>query len=89
MAAPNMRRRGSRVGPTAGEVELEATPVRTRQTHAEPGRPNPYPHRLSVDVDDETYRTLRLLAAREGCRLVELVRSAIAHEIASRHTLDQ
>ena len=25
------------------------------EAHAEPGWPGPYPHRLSVDVDDETY----------------------------------
>jgi len=37
-----------------------------------------------VDVDDDTYRSLRLIAAQEGCRLVELVRAAIAHEIATR-----
>lgn len=83
MAAPNLRRRSPRAVP-AGEPEAEATPGRSRQHHAEPGRPNPYPHRLSVDVDDDTYRTLRLIAAQEGCRLVELVRAAIAHEIDTR-----
>lgn len=85
MAAPNMRRRSPRAVPAADQAETEtAAPVRARQSHAEPGRPNPYPHRLSVDVDHDTYRTLRLIAAQEGCRLVELVRAAIAHEIATR-----
>lgn len=81
MPGPNMRRRSPREVPAPGEA---AGPTRARQTHAEPGRPNPYPHRLSVDVDDDTYRTLRLIAAQEGCRLVELVRTAIAHEIDAR-----
>jgi len=54
------------------------------QAHAEPGRPNPYPHRLSVDVDDEMYRALRLLAAKEGCTIVEIVRAGIAHELEAR-----
>jgi len=52
--------------------------------HSEPGRPNPYPHRLSVDVDDVTYRQLRLLAAEEGCTIVELVRAGIANELRRR-----
>jgi hypothetical protein len=82
-ATPNMRRRGAKAGPAAVETP-EVAPASIRQAHAEPGRPNPYPHRLSVDVDDDTYRTLRLIAAQEGCRLVELVRAAIAHEIATR-----
>lgn len=51
------------------------------EVHAEPGRPNPYPHRLSVDVDDEIYRALRLLAAERGCTIVEIVRAGIAHEL--------
>jgi hypothetical protein len=52
--------------------------------HSEPGRPNPYPHRLSVDVNDTTYCALRLLAAKEGCTIVELVRAGIAHELEAR-----
>ena len=59
-------------------------PGRTALAHSEPGRPNPYPHRLSVDVDDTTYRALRLLAAEEGCTIVELVRSGIARELEER-----
>ena len=58
--------------------------ARTALAHSEPGRPNPYPHRLSVDVDDATYRSLRLLAAEEGCTIVELVRSGIARELSVR-----
>jgi hypothetical protein len=54
------------------------------QAHAEPVRPNPYPHRLSVDVDDEMYRALRLLAAKEGCTIVQLVRAGIARELEAR-----
>jgi hypothetical protein len=54
--------------------------------HTEPERPYPYPHRLSVDVTDETYQALRLLALERNCRLVELVRSAIAHELARAST---
>lgn len=53
-------------------------------THAEPGKPNPYPHRLSVDVDNDTYRALRLIAAQEGCRLIDVIRAGIAHEIDTR-----
>lgn len=75
---PNMRRRGAKA------EAPEQAPASIRQAHAEPGKPNPYPHRLSVDVDHDTYRTLRLIAAQEGCRLVELVRAAIAHEIDAR-----
>lgn len=81
-ATPNMRRRGATDVPAAEAPE--AAPASIRQTHAEPGKPNPYPHRLSVDVDHDTYRTLRMIAAQEGCRLVELVRAAIAHEIDTR-----
>ncbi len=54
------------------------------RTHAEPGKPNPYPHRLSVDVDSDTYRALRLIAAQEGCRLIDVIRAGIAHEIDAR-----
>ena len=56
------------------------------EAHAEPGRPDPYPHRLSVDIDDETYRALRFLAAERGCTIVEIVRAGIAHELAERGT---
>jgi hypothetical protein len=80
---PNMRRRGSAAVPAVVE-DGEQRPVAAHQAHAEPGRPNPYPHRLSVDVDANTYRTLRLIAAQEGCRLVDVVRAAIAHEIELR-----
>jgi hypothetical protein len=80
---PNMRRRSTKVATSVGEDTLQA-PVSSRQAHAEPARPNPYPHRLSVDVDHDTYRALRFVAAEEGCRLVDLVRVAIAHELASR-----
>lgn len=80
---PNMRRRGSPATPPAVEDVAQA-PVTVHKVHAEPGRPNPYPHRLSVDVDTDTYRTLRLIAAKEGCRLIDLVRAAIAHEIEIR-----
>ena len=79
---PNMRRRGSAATPAVEDVEQR--PVAAHQAHAEPGRPNPYPHRLSVDVDADTYRTLRLIAAEEGCRLVDVVRAAIAREIELR-----
>jgi len=54
------------------------------QAHAEPGRPDPYPHRLSVDVDDAMYYALRLLAAEKGCTIVEIVRAGIAHELEAR-----
>jgi hypothetical protein len=80
---PNMRRRGSAATPAAVE-DGEQRPVTAHQAHAEPGRPNPYPHRLSVDVDADTYRTLRLIAAEEGSRLVDVVRAAIAREIELR-----
>jgi hypothetical protein len=80
---PNMRRRNTNVATSVGE-DVAQGPVSSRQAHAEPARPNPYPHRLSVDVDHETYRALRLVAAEEGCRLVDLVRVAIAHELSSR-----
>ncbi len=83
MATPNMRRRGTKTAPVAAEV-TEAAPPRAHQVHAEPGKPNPYPHRLSIDVDRDTYRALRLIAAQEGCRLIDLVRAGIAHEIAAR-----
>jgi hypothetical protein len=83
MAAPNMRRRGATPAPAVVQAPEQA-PASIQQAHAEPGRPNPYPHRLSVDVDTDTYRTLRLIAAQEGCRLIDLVRAAIAHEIAAR-----
>jgi hypothetical protein len=53
------------------------------EAHAEPGRPNPYPHRLSVDVDEATYRALRLLAVERGCTIVEIVRAGIAKELGS------
>lgn len=82
-AKPNMRRRSAKVAASVGEDVPQAS-VSSRQAHAEPARPNPYPHRLSVDVDHDTYRALRLVAAEEGCRLVDLVRVAIAHELASR-----
>lgn len=82
MATPNLRRRSPKAIPAASEA-AEQVPVSIHQTHAEPGRPNPYPHRLSVDVDTDTYRTLRLIAAQEECRLVDLVRAAIAHEIST------
>jgi hypothetical protein len=78
---PNMRRRGSAPAPAEDVAQV---PVSVHQAHAEPGRPNPYPHRLSVDVDTDTYRTLRLIAAQESCRLVDVVRAAIAHEIEIR-----
>jgi hypothetical protein len=82
MASPNLRRRSPRAIPASTGSETEqGPPVRAHQTHAEPGRPNPYPHRLSVDVDDDTYRALRLIAAQEDCRIVDLVRAGIAHEI--------
>ncbi len=84
-AAPNLRRRGAvRPVPAGGTEAEQEAPVTARQLHAEPGRPNPYPHRLSVDVDDETYRALRLIAAQEGSRVVDLVRAGITHEIAAR-----
>jgi hypothetical protein len=34
-----------------------------------------------VDVDGDTYRALRLIAAQEDCQIVDLVRAGIAHEI--------
>jgi hypothetical protein len=77
---PNTRRRTAR---PAAAVDAK-TPAATHQVHAEPGKPNPYPHRLSVDVDHDTYRTLRLIAADEGCRLIDVVRDAIAREIETR-----
>jgi hypothetical protein len=55
-----------------------------KRSHAEPGRPNPYPHRLSVDVDNDTYRALRLIAAQEGCRLIDIIRAGITHELNTR-----
>ena len=75
--AVDMHRRAP-VVPTPHELD------RTALAHSEPGRPNPYPHRLSVDVDDVTYRALRLLAAEEGCTIVELVRAGIARELEAR-----
>jgi len=80
---PNMRRRGASTAAAAVE-DPEKAPATIHQVHAEPGKPNPYPHRLSVDVTTDTYRTLRLIAANEGCRLIDVVRDAIAHEIESR-----
>jgi hypothetical protein len=78
-----MRRRGA--GSAAAAIEdTEKAPATIHQVHAEPGKPNPYPHRLSVHVTADTYRTLRLIAANEGCRLIDVVRDAIAHEIATR-----
>jgi len=66
---------------TAGSETEQGALVRAHQTHAELGRPNPHPHRLSVDVDDDTYRALRLIDAQEDCRIVDLARAGIAHEI--------
>ena len=57
----------TKVATSVGE-DVPQAPVSSRQAHAEPARPNPYPHRLSVDVDHDTYRALRLVAAEEGCR---------------------
>ena len=75
--AGDMHRRAP-VAPAAHELD------RTELAHSEPGRPNLYPHRLSVDVDDATYRALGRLAAEEGCTIVELVRSGIARELEER-----
>ncbi len=80
---PNLRRRGTNTVPATLESADQA-PGSLSEVHAEPGRPNPYPHRLSVDVDADTYRALRLIAAHEQCRLVDVVRAGIAHEIAAR-----
>jgi hypothetical protein len=80
---PNARRRGATTAVPAVEDSEKATGA-GRQVHAKPGNPNPYPHRLSVDVDHDTYRTLRLIAAGEGCRLIDVVRDAIAREIERR-----
>jgi hypothetical protein len=73
----DMHRRAP-VVPTPHELD------RTAPAHSEPGRPNPYPHRLSVDVDDATYRALRLLAAEEACTIVDLVRSGIERELSAQ-----
>ena len=51
------------------------------EAHSEPGRPNPYPHRLSVDVDDETYKALRLVAVERNCTIVEIVRAGITEQL--------
>jgi hypothetical protein len=34
-----------------------------------------------VDVDDATYKALRLLAAERGCTIVEIVRAGITKEL--------
>ncbi len=84
-AAPNLRRRGIKaVQTSADDTDSAPAPVSVSATHAEPGKPNPYPHRLSVDVDTDTYRALRLIAAQEGCRLVDVVRAGIVHELNIR-----
>ena len=69
-----------------GGEEPAPTPARKSGSpgHSEPGRPYPYPHRLSVDVDDATYKALRFAAAKEGCTIVGLVRSGIARELEAR-----
>ena len=84
--AIDMRRRLPRPEPagTGGTSRGSAGAGSTARLHSEPGRPNPYPHRLSVDVNDTTYCALRLLAAKEGCTIVELVRAGIAHELEAR-----
>jgi hypothetical protein len=85
-----MRRRAPSpqpVGVPAGDLLAEADEpvvIASHQVHAEPGKPNPYPHRMSVDVDRDTYRALRMVAAHEGCRLIDLVRSGIARELKAR-----
>lgn len=83
MAVPNMRRRSPGITTDAANNHQQVAPS-VHVAHAEPGRPNPYPHRLSIDVDTDTYRTLRRIAAQEDCRLVDLVRAAIKHEISTR-----
>jgi hypothetical protein len=84
--AIDMRRRLPRPEPAgAGGTGTGSTGTGgAARLHSEPGHPNPYPHRLSVDVDDATYHPLRLLAAEEGCTIVELVRAGITHELEAR-----
>lgn len=82
-STPNLRRRAKpETNPERSVRSAELTS--TTPSHAEPGKPNPYPHRLSVDVDAATYQALRLIAAQEGCRLIDLAREGIAHVIQTR-----
>lgn len=45
--------------------------------HAEPGKPNPYPRRVTLDLSDDMYSRLRTEAFRSNKRLSELGREAL------------
>lgn len=38
---------------------------------------NPYNHRITIDVDDETYRALKLASLREGASMTVIVRELL------------
>ncbi len=38
---------------------------------------NPYTHRITIDVDDESYRALKLASLREGSSMADIVRALL------------
>lgn len=49
------------------------------ESHTEAPKPNPYPHRVTLDLSEEMYNRLRAEAFRTHKRLSEIVREAL-HE---------
>lgn len=95
MSTPFTRRTTSRPTVTASAVaEIEArdaaavAPDRPTSRPVFRSAPNPFPHRLSVDVDDAMYRDIRVAAAEDGSSIVELVRAAISDRLTHRRGSD-
>lgn len=66
----------SDISASGGRAQVTAMPQVFRKA------PPATPHRLSIDVDDQTYIDLRIAAARRGTTVVSIVRGAISKEIA-------
>lgn len=71
--------------PVAAEVTEAPTQVPRGLRSAPVFRkaPSPTPHRLSIDVDNATYRALRIAAAERGTTIVALVRAAISERVTA------
>lgn len=52
-------------------------PAPTPESHTETAKPNPYPHRVTLDLSDEMYDRLRAEAFRTHKRLSEIGREAL------------
>lgn len=75
MSANQFARRSASAGITTATAPAGSVGAARRDATS------PYPHRLSVDVDEDMYKALRLAAAQQGLRMVEIIRTAVARHL--------